>query len=133
MCYILDYTKLQSCPSNPSFDCTINPKYQDSFAKKESAIPTFGIRIQSLLENSNIPNKNVHESIIPELPPWTLYRPKVNLHLSHFSKSETPPHIFIQKFNEIKDEHSYCTTIYTDGSKDNNSVGCAAIVNNLTI
>ena len=127
------YTKLQSCPSNPSFDCTINPKYQDIFARKESAIPTFGIRIQSLLENSNIPNNNVHESIIPEVPPWTLYRPKVNLHLSHFSKSETPSHIFIQKFNEIKDEHSYCTTIYTDGSKDNNRVGCAAIVNNLTI
>ena len=127
------YTKLQSCPSNPSFDCTINPKYQDIFARKESAIPTFGIQIQSLLENSNIPNNNVHESIIPEVPPWTLYRPKVNLHLSHFFKSETPSHIFIQKFNEIKDEHSYCTTIYTDGSKDNNRVGCAAIVNNLTI
>ena len=127
------YTKLQSYPSNPSFDCTINPKYQDIFARKESAIPTFGIRIQSLLENSNIPNNNVHESIIPEIPPWTLHRPKVNLHLSHFSKSETPPHLFIQKFNEIKDEHSYCTTIYTDGSKDNNRVGCAAIVNNLTI
>ena len=127
------YTKLQSCPSNPSFDCTINPKYQDIFARKESAIPTFEIRIQSLLENSNIPNNNVHESIIPEVPPWTLYWPKVNLYLSHFSKSETPSHIFIQKFNEIKDEHSYCTTIYTDGSKDNNRVGCAAIVNNLTI
>ena len=127
------YTKLQSCPSNPSFDCTINPKYQDIFARNASAIPTIGIRIQSLLENSNIPNNNVHESNIPEVPPWTLYRPKVNLHLSHFSKSETPSHIFIQKFNEIKDEHSYCTTIYTDGSKDNNRVGCAAIVNNLTI
>ena len=49
------YTKLQSCPSNPAFDCTINPKYQECFARKESAIPTFGIRIQSLLENSNIP------------------------------------------------------------------------------
>ena len=43
------YAKLQSCSSNPSFDCTRNPKYQDIFARKESAIPTFGIRIQSLL------------------------------------------------------------------------------------
>ena len=41
--------------------------------------------------------------------------------------------MYIQKFNEIKDEHSYCTTIYTDGSKDNDRVGCAAIFNNLTI
>ena len=107
------YTKLQSCPSNSAFDCTINPKYQDIFARKKSAIPTFGIRIQSLLENSNISNTNVHETIIPEVPPWTLHRPKVNLHLSNLSKSETPSHIYIyiQKFNEIKNEHSYCTTI----------------------
>ena len=127
------YTKLLSCQSNPAFDCTINPKYQDIFARKESAIPTSGIRIQSLLENSNIPNTNVHETIIPEVPPWTLHRPKVNLHLSNLSMSETPSHIYTQKFNEIKDEHSYCTTIYTDGSKDNDRVGCAAIFNNLTI
>ena len=30
------YTKLQSCPSNPAFECTINPKYKGIFARKES-------------------------------------------------------------------------------------------------
>ena len=40
--------------------------------------------------------------------------------------------LVIQKFNEIKDEHSYFTPIYTDGSKDNR-VGCSAIVNNINI
>ena len=74
------YTKLQFCPSNPSFNCTINPKHQDIFARKESAIPTFGTRIQSLLENSNIPNNNINETIISEVSPWTFYWPKVNLH-----------------------------------------------------
>ena len=53
------YSKLQSCPSNPAFDCTTNPKYQEFFARKESTIPTFGIRIQSLLDNSNISNETV--------------------------------------------------------------------------
>ena len=50
------YTKLQSCPSNPAFECTINPNYKELFARKESAIPSFGIRMQSVLDNSNIPN-----------------------------------------------------------------------------
>ena len=26
------YTKLQSCPSNPAFECTIDPKYKELFA-----------------------------------------------------------------------------------------------------
>ena len=36
------HTKLQSWPSNPAFECTINQKYQLLFTRKESAIPTFG-------------------------------------------------------------------------------------------
>ena len=35
--------------------------------------------------------------------------------------------------NEIKDEHSFCVPVYTDGSKDNDRVGCAAIINNISI
>ena len=127
------FTKLQSCPSNPAFECTINPKYKESFARKESAIPSFGIRMQSVLNNSNILNENIHETVIPEVPPWTLHQPRVNLDLSNLCKKDTSSLVFIQKYNEIKDEHSYCTPIYTDGSKDNDRVGCAAIINNISI
>ena len=49
------------------------------------------------------------------------------------SKKDTPAPLFIQKFNEIKDDHSYCTPVYTDGSKDNDRVGCGAIINHLSI
>ena len=38
--------------------------------------------------------------------------------------------VFIQKFNEIKNEQSYCTPIYTDGSKDNDRVGYGTIIDN---
>ena len=56
-------------------------------------------------------------------PPWTLHQPRVNLDLSNLCK-DTSSLVFIQKYNEIKDGHSYCTTIYTDRSKDNDRVGC---------
>ena len=62
-----------------------------------------------------------------------LHHPKVNLDLSELSKKHTPVPLFIQKFNEIKDDHSYCTPVYTDGSKDNDRVGCGAIINNFSI
>ena len=85
------------------------------------------------VDDSNIENDNIHETIIPEVPPWNLHQPKVRLDLSDLSKKNTPPHVFIQKFNEIKDGHSYCNPIYTDGSKDNDRVGCGAIFNNKSI
>ena len=47
------------------------------------------------------------------------HHPKVCLDLSDLAKTDTTSHVFIQIFNEIKDEHSYCTPIYPDGSKDN--------------
>ena len=124
------YTKLQSCPSNPAIECTVNPKYQELFARKESAIPTFGIRIKAVLENIDILNDIVHQTIISEIPPWTLHRPRVNLELSNLSKKDTPSPFFIQNFYEIKNEHSYCTPIYTDGSKDYDRVGCGTIIDN---
>ena len=127
------YTKLQSCPYNPAFECTIDPKYKELFASKESAIPSFGIRIQSLLDASSILTDNVHATVIPQVPPWTTHHPKVCLDLSVLAKKDTPSHVYIQKFNEIKDQYSYCTPIYTDGSKDNDRVGCGLIINNLSI
>ena len=102
------------------------------FATKGSAIPSFGMRMQSVLDNNNILNGNVHETILPEVPPWTLHQPRVNLDLSNLCK-DTSFLVFIQKYNEIKNEHSFCTFIYTDGSKDNDRVGCAAIINNISI
>ena len=124
------YTKLQSCPSNPAFECTIDPKYKELFARKESAIPSFGIRIQSILDVSNILNDNVHATVIPQVPPWTMHHPKVCLELSVLAKKDTPSHVYIKKFNEIKDQY-YCIPIYTDGSKDNDTVGCGLIIKKL--
>ena len=86
-----------------------------------------------MLDDSDILNNNVHETIISDVSPWTLHHPKVCLDLSDLSKKDTPAPVFIQKFNEIKDGHSYCTPVYTDGSKDNGRVGCGAVLNNISI
>ena len=64
---------IQNCSFNPAFECTIDPNYKQLFARKESPIPSFGIRIQSLLDVSNIRNDNVHAAVIPQVPPWTMH------------------------------------------------------------
>ena len=45
--------------------------------------------MQSVLEDSEIENNNVHETIISEVPPWILRSPKVLLNLSDLSKGHT--------------------------------------------
>ena len=62
-----------------------------------------------------------------------MYHPKVCLDLSVLAKKDTPSYVYIPKFNESKYEYSYYTVIYTDGSKDNDRVGCGLIINNLSI
>ena len=57
----------------------MDAKYKELFGRKESAIPSFGIRMQSILVDSNIPN----ETVIPEVPPWTLHQSRVNRDLSN--------------------------------------------------
>ena len=85
------------------------------------------------MDVSNILTDNVQSTAIPQVPPWTMHHPKVCLDLSVLTKKDTPYHVYIQKFNEIKDEYSYYNPIYTDGSKDNDRFGCGLVINNLFI
>ena len=62
-----------------------------------------------------------------------MHHPKVRLDISVLAKKDTPSHVYIQKFKEIKDQYSYCTPIYIDGSKDNDRVGYRLVINNLSI
>ena len=47
--------------------------------------------------------------------------------LNNYKKSETDPSIYQNKFSEIRNTYSNYTFIFTDGSKDNDKVGCAAV------
>ena len=48
-------TKLKSCPSNPAYDCTFNPKYKQHFERKEKTIKPLGLQMTSTLQESKIP------------------------------------------------------------------------------
>ena len=64
------------CETGPTFG---NPHF---ILHPFTTIPSFGIRIQSILDVSNILNDNVHATVIPQVPPWTMHHPKVCLDLS---------------------------------------------------
>ena len=95
------YTKLKSCTPNSTYDCNFNPKYEQHFEKKEESIKPFDLRVKSTLEESKIYLNNLHESNLPQTPPWIIKKPEV------------PDHLYV----------------FTDCSKENNKTACAAVLN----
>ena len=125
------YTKLKSPPSNPEYDCTFETKYGQYFDQKEKSIRPFGLCMEPILKESTIPLNNIHKSILPQIPPWIIKNPKVNLQLNQLHKTKTHPFTYQKKHQNILQQHPDYLCIYTDGSKDNNKTACAAALNKI--
>ena len=120
--------KVKANPSNPVSESIFEPKYIPLFLSKPNSIPTFGIRINSLLEQSNLdPHVSVFQT---QIPLWTLSSPDVNLSLQHNVKADTDPLVYHTLFTNILLDHINFSTIFTDGSKSSEGVGCAFIHGN---
>ena len=125
-------TKLAANPKNPAHSCVFNPKYERFYNNTPSAIKPLGLRIQPLLEQTNINIKNVQPFPLPSKEPWAQNPPKVILDLHKNKKSEVDSHIFKTEFLEIKSAYKHFMSIYTDGSKQDEKVACAVISPNFT-
>ena len=99
---------------------------------KPTAIKPLGLRIQPLLKEANINNKNIQPFAFPSKELWTLNSPKIILDLHTNKKSEIESHIFRNEFLEIKSKYKYHLSIYTDGSKQDEKVACSIIRSNFT-
>jgi len=119
--------KLRSTPANPAFDTVFNPKYSDIFATKTSAVPTFGIRVKSLIDDMNIDINQIATYRLPDIPIWDMNVPTILYDLRVGKKSEVYPTDFLSHFHVIQDKYNEYQFIYTDGSKDDARVGCAAV------
>ena len=65
---------------------------------------------------------------LSEIPSWCIRKPTINLSLHSEKKSESNPHLLKQHFYAaaLQSYYSDHKHIYTDGSKDEEKVGCAA-------
>ena len=52
--------RLAANPSNPAFEITFPPQFQEYYERKPYAIKFFGLRIAPLLESANINTKKKH-------------------------------------------------------------------------
>ena len=123
------YAKLKSCPSNPAYNATFHPRYGEFFGKREKAIKPFCLRMKSMLQQSKISVKNIHQDILSKTPPWILEKPEVILKLNELPKTKTHPCTYIEKFHHIVSHYPEHLYVFTDGSKDHSRTACAAVLN----
>ena len=90
-------------------------------------IKPLGLRIEPVLNESNINVKNIKPFKLPVNEPWTIDPPHIIFYLNINKKSVTNPLFYQNNFLEIKSQYKDYFSIYTDGSKQDNKVGCASV------
>ena len=124
--YIL---KLKANPLNPTHEVVFNPKFKRLFEQKPNDIPPLGIRMSQSIEDIQVNMDSIEQYKIPDTPPWTLKSANYLFDLTNDKKSDTDGITFQTKYNEIKEKYATHRPIYTDGSKDGDTVGAAAVSN----
>ena len=119
--------RLAANPSNPAFEVTFPPQFQEYYERKPNAIKSFGLRIAPLLESTNINIKNIQKHSFSDIPSWCITKPNILFDLHNSKKSLSDSHLMKQNFQELQSRLSNYQHIYTDGSKVEDKVGCAYI------
>ena len=98
------------------------------FDARPNAIHTFGLRMKQFLTASNIEVSDILETPSYFIsPPWCVRPSKIVLDLVHLKKDRTYASIYQKPFMEIRDWYRDHIPVYTDGSRDGNSVTCATV------
>ena len=120
--------RLTANPSNPAFEVTFPPQFQEYYEREPNAIKSFGLREAPFLESTNINFKNIQKHSFSDIPPWCITIPNFLFDLHNSKKSFSDSHLMKQNFKELQSRLSDYQHIYTDGSKVDDKVGCAYIL-----
>jgi ribonuclease HI len=120
--------KLKSLPSNPTYNTIFQPKYKNKFVAKPSVIPTFGIRIHEEITDSNLQLQYIAEHKEPNIPLWTIDSPIIRFDLRFGIKENIDPMTYLCHFHIFQNQYEKYQFLYTDGSKIEGAVGCAALM-----
>ena len=83
--------------------------------------------MKSMLQQSKISVKNIHQDILPKTPPRILEKPEVILKLNELPKTKTHPCTYIEKFHHIVLHYPEHLHVFTDGSKDHSKTACGRL------
>ena len=121
--------KLSSNPKNPAYNSVfeIDNQTKNMFARKQNEIKPFGLRIKNDLSELKFSEKLTNNVVYPDIPFWHMYKPEIDLTLTKLKKEETSPKTYKKEYKNLLKIYPSHETIFTDGSKNKESVGLAAV------
>lgn len=125
--------KLKANPNNPAYNKTFEPKYSTFYESKPSVIPSFGHRVKDAVNEICPDVENIMKYSVPNIPPWKLKKPHVNISMTEFKKDSTDSAFLKNNFNLLRDVYANYVDIYTDGSKNDDKVAAASVTEGLNV
>ena len=105
----------------------IDNQTKEIYKTKLNYIKPFGLCIEDDLQQLNFSEQSTNNFIFSDIPFWQITKPKIDLSLTKFKKDKTPPNTFKEEYENLLKNYPSHETVFTDGSKNENSVGLAAI------
>ena len=111
---------------NPAYLCLVNSQLNLYFYNRTSNIRPLILRARDTLADLSLPIQPVLPYRTPSIYSWMLRRPKVDTSLATpFTKTTVNFHLIFREY--VYTEYQGYSQLYTDGSKNDNGVGAAAV------
>ena len=118
---ITQYFKIKSLPSNSNFQ-TMNDN--DQFAISSRSEPLH-VRVNKIIQSASFKEERIYQCRPFKVPPWKI--PYLNICKLDIKKSNCNPNTIKALFYDHLHIHNNTEHFYTDGSKSDLGVGCAAV------
>ena len=103
-----------------------NPTFKTIFLTHQvNSLPPFSIRFQKLITEAQLNTDHIEEDPFPNIPPQLVTHPEVNLDLKNLKKETTTKEEDLKKWKGLENKYKGHTFLFTDGSKDDTSLGAA--------
>lgn len=124
--------KLCQFPSHPTYEAVFGRStlsvFRNSGRETRSRCEPLCLRVKRLFADSGVEPRNVKRDECPQVPPWQLLLPSIDTSLSEMTKGETIPEVFKARALQHLSSYDQHTTVFTDGSKSEDGVGCAFVL-----
>ncbi|GFU00309.1 RNase H domain-containing protein [Trichonephila clavipes] len=115
----------------PSAKCVYSTSMKRLFDARPSNIRPFMDRMKFLVSELDLPNVNIQQRNLFLFQPWNTTRFHYINPFANYSKSTVAPVVFQRVFASHRSQYSSYSTIYTDGSKRADYVGCGVVIEDI--